>query len=52
MLAKNWKRILLIVVIIACIINLGIKLSKKVSFDRALDAIKIKIETTINKDNE
>lgn len=46
MLAKNWKRILLIILIIICIINLGVKISKKVSFDGALEAIR----TTVNKD--
>lgn len=45
MLAKNWKRILLIIVIILCVVNGIKKLTKKVSFDEAIEAIKTSIQT-------
>ena len=37
MLAKSWKRILLIVLIIACFINVINKIHKKVSFNKEMD---------------
>lgn len=43
MLAKYWKRILLIILIILCLINAIIKLSKVVSFNHTLENIKSKI---------
>lgn len=36
MLAKSWKRILLIVVILLCLINVIIKLSKIIPFDKTI----------------
>lgn len=46
MLAKNWKRILLIILIVVCLINAIIKLTKVVSFKYTIDNIKSKISIT------
>ncbi len=40
MLAKSWKKIGLIILIIACIVNIGVKLASKVSFDEVITDIK------------
>ncbi len=44
MLAKIWKKVLLIILIIACIWNIVFKLINKISFDAAIDGVKAKIE--------
>ncbi len=44
MLAKNWKRIGLIILIIACLWNIIFKLVNKVSFDGAIESIKYQIQ--------
>ncbi|MBQ3145072.1 MAG: hypothetical protein IJB90_00540 [Clostridia bacterium] len=53
MLAKIWKRIGLIILIIACLWNVIFKLVNKVSFDGAIEAVKTQIqqekEEKINK---
>jgi len=51
MLAKYWKRILLIILIILCLINGIIKLVKVVSFDTTIENIKSKV-STIDKSKE
>jgi len=51
MLAKIWKKIGLIILIIACLWNVVFKLVNKVSFDNAINNAKAKIQTItkINK---
>ena len=51
MLAKYWKRIGLIILIILCLINGISKLLKVVSFDETVEAIKSKI-TFLEKTEE
>ena len=43
MLAKYWKRILLIILIVACIISIIVKLTKVISFNSAIENIKSKM---------
>lgn len=45
MLAKSWKRIGLIILIIACLWNVVFKLVNKISFDAAINSAKEKIQT-------
>lgn len=45
MLAKVWKKIGLIILIIACLWNVVFKLVNKVSFDSAINSVKAKIQT-------
>lgn len=40
MLAKSWKKIGLIILIVACLINIGCKIASKVSFDDVITDIK------------
>ncbi len=40
MLANSWKKIGLIILIIACLINIGCKLASKISFDDVITEIK------------
>ena len=51
MLAKTWKKIGLLILIIACLWNVVFKLVNKVSFDDAINSAKAKIQaiTNINK---
>lgn len=51
MLAKYWKRIGLIILIILCLINGISKLLKVVSFDETVEALKSKI-TFLEKSEE
>lgn len=44
MLAKIWKKVGLIILIIACLWNIVYKLVNKISFDGAIDDAKTKIE--------
>ena len=46
MLAKIWKKVLLIILIILCMWNIISKLSHKVSFDKIIGTVKTKIVTT------
>ena len=45
MLAKIWKKIGLIILIIACLWNIIFKLVNKISFDDAINSAKIKIQS-------
>ena len=51
MLAKIWKKVGLVILIIACLFNVIFKLVNKVSFDDAINNAKAKIQTItkINK---
>ena len=49
MLAKSWKKIGLIILIIACLWNIVFKLVNKISFDGAIEAAKIQIQELKNK---
>ena len=49
MLAKIWKRIALIILIIACLWNIVFKLVNKISFDDAINGVKTKIQEITNK---
>ena len=49
MLAKYWKKIVILVLIVACVINLGIKLLSLTSFNKAIDDVKGYINETTNK---
>lgn len=40
MLAKSWKKIGIIILIIACLINIGHKLATKISFNDVIAEIK------------
>lgn len=51
MLAKYWKKIGLIILIVLCLINGISKLLKVVSFDETIDAVKTKI-TFLEKTEE
>ena len=51
MLAKNWKKIGLIILLIACLWNIVFKLVNKISFDKTINSAKTEIEATINDDN-
>ena len=48
MLAKAWQKILIIILVIACIINIFIKFSKIISFEDTIESIK----TSIRRDNK
>lgn len=45
MLAKIWKKIGLIILIIACLWNIVFKLVNKISFDDAISSAKSKIQS-------
>ena len=40
MLAKSWKKIGLIILVIACLINIGFKVASKISFDDVITYVK------------
>ena len=46
MLAKYWKKVLLIILIVLCFINAIIKLTKVVSFKSTIDNLKSSITTS------
>lgn len=50
MLEKNWKKILLFILIVACILNITIKLVNIISFDKAIENVKIQIQSIQKKD--
>ncbi len=45
MLSKIWKKIGLLILIIACLWNIVFKLVNKVSFDQAINNVKAQIQT-------
>ena len=49
MLAKIWKKVGLIILIIACLWNIVFKLVNKISFDGAIEAVKIQIQEAKNE---
>lgn len=46
MLAKNWKRIGILIVIIACLINITVKLLKLEPFKKAIEDVKVYISSS------
>ncbi|MDO5556318.1 MAG: hypothetical protein Q4G09_06925 [Clostridia bacterium] len=52
MLAKIWKKIGLIILIIVCLWNIVFKLINKISFDGAINDAKIKLQTLQNKEKK
>ena len=40
MLAKIWKKVLLIILIVACLFNIILKLVNVISFDKIIDDVK------------
>ena len=52
MLGKIWKKIGLIILIVACIWNIVFKLVNKISFDGAIEAAKTKIEQLKSEKNK
>lgn len=40
MLAKSWKKIGIAILVIACLINIGVKMATKISFDDAITGVK------------
>lgn len=52
MLAKIWKKIGLIILIIACLWNIVFKLVNKISFDGAIEAAKAQIQYNKDKINK
>ena len=53
MLAKSWKKICLIILIVACLWNIVLKFIYKVSFEKTIDDFqeKYKQEQNTNKDS-
>jgi len=49
MLAKSWKRICLIILIIACLWNIVTKFVYKVSFDAIINGVKQQTQTIEKK---
>ena len=49
MLARTWKKIGLIILIIACLWNIVFKLVNKISFEGAIEQAKIQIQELKNK---
>jgi len=52
MLARTWKKIGLIILIIACLWNIVFKLVNKISFDGAIEAAKTQIQELKNEKNK
>lgn len=50
MLAKSWKKIGLIILIIACLWNIVFKLVNKISFNDTINNAKQQIQTITKKD--
>lgn len=48
MLAKSWQKILIIILVIACLLNIFIKFSKIISFEDTIQSIK----ASVQKDNK
>lgn len=51
MLAKSWKKILIVILVIACLWNIFTKLSKIVAFDETILSIKARIQTEFKQKN-
>ena len=51
MLAKIWKKLGMVILIIACLCNIVFKLVNKISFDGAIDSAKAQIQEFQNKTN-
>lgn len=49
MLGKIWKKVAVIILIIACLWNIIFKLVNKISFDGTIQAAKIQIQEIKNK---
>ena len=49
MLAKYWKKIGLIILVIACLINIGCKIASKISFDDVITDIKSSFSVILKK---
>ena len=49
MIAKLWKRIGIIILIIACLWNIIFKIVNKISFDEIINSAKVQIQETKNK---
>ena len=49
MLARTWKKIGLIILIIACLWNIVFKLVNIISFDGAIEAAKVQMQELKNK---
>ena len=49
MLGKIWKKIAVIILIIACLWNIVFKLVNKISFDGTIQAAKVQIQEIKNK---
>jgi len=49
MLAKSWKKIGLIILIVACLWNIVTKFVYKVSFDSIINGVKYQIQTMQKK---
>ena len=51
MLAKNWKKILLIILVIFCLINAVSKILKLITFDNTVEVLKEKF-IVLKNENE
>jgi len=45
MLAKSWKKICMIILIVACLADITIKLLNIISFDKAVEVVKEQIQS-------
>lgn len=52
MLAKVWKKIGIIILIIACLVNITIKLSNRISFSEEILKFKDQIKIFNNRDKK
>ena len=52
MLSKIWKKVGLLILIIACLWNCVFKLVNRISFDGAINSAKIQIEQMKNKNSK
>lgn len=52
MLAKMWKKIGLLILIIACLTNIIYKLVSKISFEGAINDLKAQIESVKDKKDD
>ena len=51
MIAKVWKKVLLIIVVVACLFNVVAKLATKISFAEEIDAVVSYVKTIENKED-
>jgi len=52
MLAKSWKKICLIILIVACLWDITAKLFNVISFDTAIEAVKAQIQSIQTHSNK